>query len=214
MNKMLLLSSLLLLSFGLNGCTPKTIIPTPQETPQENPKKAPHPITPVPIKVISTPTAPITPPIQVTAGESHQLKSIQGSMITIEERSNGFFFPQYSGKTILLQIFGQDCHYCLEEMPFIKNMQRKYAQKLNLVAIHADIKMTPSEAQNVLRKFQMDYPVIDRDEANNLLFFIKDTYNWNGSLPFMLLIKNGVTEYIFSGELDKQEFEESLRSIL
>jgi hypothetical protein len=99
-------------------------------------------------------------------------------------------------------------------MPFIQNMHQKYAQGLSLIALQAQEKMTPLVAQNIIQKFQMNYPIIDRDEASNLLVFIKNTYNWNGILPYTLLIKNGVTEYSFAGQVEHQEFEEAIRSLL
>lgn len=203
MKKILLLSPLFIL--GLTGCIEKSINTMIEPTPQVN-----LPVTIQPI--VTRPTTPVPP--SPLLGESHQVKTIQGSLLTIQERSNGFYFPQYQDKIVLLQLFGQDCQYCLKEMPFIKRMQRKYAYKLNIVALHAQNTMGPDVAQRVMKKFQIDYPLIDKDEASALLFAINNTYEWNGILPYMLLIKNGVTEYIYSGEIIHQELEKDIQSLL
>lgn len=205
MKKILFLSSLLLLGLSTNGCVKEEMSPQvlEQSVPQSEPQLNPTPMVTTPI--------PSTP---VTLGKNYQLKSVQGSFVSIQEQSNGFVFPQYQDKTVLLQIFGKECEYCFKEMPFLHNMESKYGQKLNIIALQAQNNMRPSVARNIIQKFQINYPIIDRDEANDLLFFIKRTYGWNGVLPYMLLIKNGVTEYSFSGEVDHHEFEESIRSLL
>jgi thiol-disulfide isomerase/thioredoxin len=202
MKKMLLFGPLFI--FGLTGCIEKNIATINPKTPQLT-----LPVTIQPTVTRNTSSVP-----HHTTGNTYKLKTIQGSILTIQETSNGFYFPQYQGKIILLQLFGQDCQYCLKEVPFIKSIQRKYANKLDIIALHAQNKMNPITAQRVMQKFQMNYPVIDKEEANNLLFYISSTYNWNGILPYMMLIKDGVTEYSYSGDFTHQEVEEAVRSLL
>jgi len=151
-------------------------------------------------------------PIQ--ADNYHQLKTIQGPVITVGTRRNGFTFPQYPGKVVLLQIFGKECPYCFEELPVIANIHRQYAQKLNIVAIQAQDPMSKNTASRLINRFQMYYPIIERDNASELLLFLSNTYGWTGILPYTLLIKNGVTEYSFSGQVDKRELEEAVRSLI
>jgi len=54
----------------------------------------------------------------------------------------------------------------------------------------------------------MNYPIIEKAEANNILYFLKNTYNWRGILPYGLLIKNGIIEYTYKGESDANEIQE------
>ncbi|CAA6798389.1 MAG: Unknown protein [uncultured Sulfurovum sp.] len=206
MKKTFLGFSLLLFSLSINGCIEKKIT-----TNNNYPVVSSTPIhTPAPIT--TTPTQ--LPSVVSTQGDSHQLKTVQGPLITIQEKSNGFLFPQYQGKIVLVQLFGKECEYCFEEMPFIKSMQRKYGQNLNIVALQAQDQMSQATAQRLIQRFDMNYPIIDKDEASRLLYFIKNTYGWSGILPFTLLVKDGVTEYSFSGKVDHQEFEDAIRSIL
>ncbi|CAA6824554.1 MAG: Unknown protein [uncultured Sulfurovum sp.] len=203
MKKTLFLTSLLIIGLSTNACV-KNDVNTPTL-----PEMLPEIVYEQPVILPSSPQATISP----TSGQTHQLKTVQGPMILVEEKSNGFVFPQYGDNIILLQIFGKECEYCFEEMPFIQRMRTKYAQKLDIVALQAQKKMTPVVAQNIIQEFNIDHPIIDRDEASNLLLFINKTYGWNGVLPYTLLIKNGVTEYSFSGEVNQQEFEEAIRSL-
>jgi len=59
----------------------------------------------------------------------------------------------------------------------------------------------------------MHYPIIDQDEARKTLLFIQNTYEWLGTLPYTLIIKNGVTEFSYEGEVSPQEIENDLRSL-
>jgi len=43
---------------------------------------------------------------------------------------------------------------------------------------------------------------------------MQTTYGWTGILPYMLIIKNGVTEYSFSGAVSHQELDEAVRSLI
>lgn len=178
-------------------------------TPQYIPPSAP-------IEVIRTiPTPSIAPSVAAsTAGDAHHLQTVQGTTLSIQERSNGFIFPQYPGKIILLQVFGKECPYCFEEMPMINNLRQRYSHRLNVIALQAQDQMSSATSQRLIQRFQMNYPIVDKNEASNLLFFIKRTYGWTGILPYTLLIKNGVTEYSFSGAINQQELEEAMQSLL
>lgn len=144
----------------------------------------------------------------------YQLPSIQGQKISIGERNTGFVFPQYPNKIVLLQIFGKDCHYCFEEMPIINTLRNQYGDNLQVIAIQAQDRMSPETASNLISQYQMNYPIIERDEAGSLLLFLNEIYGWTGGLPFMQLIKNGVTEYTFSEGPSQQELQESIDSLL
>ena len=231
MNKILLGSSVLLFTLTFNACvktnttvnsnppisqrttTPIIYEPVLNHESVLNHQQPTPPAYQIPPEVsIPTPSTSVVAPS--TAGKTHQLKTIQGSFLTIEERSNGFVFPQYQDKLVLLQIFGKDCSYCFKEMPTINRIKRKYAGNLQIIAIQAQDSMSQQTASRILREYQMDYPVVDKGEALDLLHFIQINYEWRGILPFMLLLKNGVTEFPFSGETSYQEIDEAVQSLI
>ena len=155
----------------------------------------------------------ITPPPS-TDGSFHQLKTVQGPTIAVQERSNGLLFPQYSNKIILLQVFGQHCPYCIEEMPTLARLKQQYAGNLQIIALQAEEPMSQSRASMFIQQHQMHYPVIDKEEATPILFFLQQTFEWRGILPYTLLIKDGVAEYPFMGPASYQELNEAIQSLL
>ena len=172
-----------------------------------------------PSQQIESPTMDRMPSIQETpppvSGSGYQIQTINGQSIGVIEQSTGLNFPQYQGKVILLQIFGKNCEFCFEEMPIIQKIQRNYQGKLQIIAIQGQEKMSSATASRLIRKYKMNYPIIERDEARDLLSYIGNTYSWTGVLPFMQVIKDGVTEATFAdgGGVSYNELSELIDSI-
>jgi len=138
-----------------------------------------------------------TPSIQSSGGAGYQIQTIQGQSIAVKEQSTGLIFPQYQGKVILLQIFGKNCEFCFKEMPIIQKIQQKYRGKLQIIAIQGQERMSRSTASRLIGKYNMNYPIIERDDAGEILSYIGDNYGWTGVLPFIQIIKDGSTEATF-----------------
>jgi thiol-disulfide isomerase/thioredoxin len=146
-------------------------------------------------------------------GEQHILQSIRGKTITIIERKNGFLFPQYKNKVIVLEMFGKDCPHCIKEIPIIRKIRNRYRGKLEVIAIQAQGRMDRFTARKYINRHRIRYPIIEGDDATNLQYFIQATYGWMGILPYTLVVKNGVTELSYSGETDYQEMKHDIDSL-
>ena len=149
-----------------------------------------------------------------SGGEVHKLRSIQGKAITIVERSNGFIFPEYKNKTIVLEMFGKKCSHCIKAMPTLNKLRSKYKGNVEVIAVQVEDKMSSSEANSLIRRHRINYPVISGDTATNLQYSIQNTYGWTGILPFTIIVKNGVTEFTYPGEVSYRELESDLNSIV
>jgi len=149
-----------------------------------------------------------------SGGEVHNLRSVQGQSVKIIERPNGFIFPQYPNKVVIIEMFGKKCPHCVKEMPVLNRLRKKYRGNLEVIAIQVEDKMSPREAKNLIRKYNIHYPIIPGDTATNLQYNIQSTYGWTGILPFTLVIKNGVNEFTYPGEVSYKELDRDIRSII
>jgi thiol-disulfide isomerase/thioredoxin len=147
-------------------------------------------------------------------GEQHTLRSIRGKVIHIGERPNGFTFPEYRGKIIILEIFGKDCPHCIKEIPILQAIRKRYRGKLEIIAIQAQDRMSRNEARNYINRHRIRYPIIEGEDATNLQYFIQETYGWTGILPYTLVVKDGITEFSYSGEIDYKELKNDIDSII
>ena len=181
-------------------------------------------LTPIPVECtddINSPCqkAPISPkdlktPNISKQGEVHKLRSIQGKHILIVERKAGFIFPQYKNKVVILQMFGKNCSHCIKEIPVMGKLYQKYRNKLEIIAVQVEDKMTPNEAKRLLRRHRIKYPIIPGDDATNLQYNVQSTYGWTGVLPYTLVIKDGLTEFTYPGEISYNQINRDIRSIL
>jgi thiol-disulfide isomerase/thioredoxin len=147
---------------------------------------------------------------QPQVGELHTLTSIRKRVIRIGERSNGFIFPNYPGKVMILEMFGKDCPHCLNQLPILKKIRKRYRGKLEIIAIQSQGRMSRLDASNYINRHRITYPIIEGEDATNLQYFIQSTYGWNGILPYILVIKNGVTEFAYSGEVSYNDMKNDI----
>ena len=151
---------------------------------------------------------------QTQEGTMHLLKSVQGKTISIGERPNGFVFPNYPGKVIILEMFGKDCPHCLKEIPIIKRIKKRYRGKVEVIAIQSQGRMSDYAARSYINKHRINYPIIEGSDATNLQYFIQNTYGWTGILPYTLVIKDGVTEFSYPGEVSYNELKKDIDSLM
>jgi len=149
-----------------------------------------------------------------TGSEVHKLRSIQGKSITIVERSNGFLFPEYKNKVVVLEMFGKKCTHCIKEIPTLNKLRSRYRGKVEIVAVQVEERMSSSEANSLIRRHKIHYPLIAGETAKNLQYNIQNTYGWTGILPFIMVIKNGVTEFTYPGTISYKEIHNDIKSIL
>jgi len=144
----------------------------------------------------------------------HNLKTIQGKSIKIVERKNGFEFPQYSNKIVVLEFFGKDCPHCMKEIISLNKIRKKYEKNLEVVSIQVEEPMGESSANRLIKKHKIKYPLIDGDESINLQSFVQETYGWRGILPYTLILKNGLTEFSYSGKVTYKEMQSDIGSLI
>jgi len=203
MNKNLILSSLLIFSFIFySGCMKKEFPNIyPENSSNNNPSEE---ITPTPTEVTSQ---------YVPQTKYRQMRTVQGGSITVGEHNRGFEFPQYKGKIVLVELFGKDCHFCFEEMPTINRIQNEYRDKVSVIAIQATPPMVQGEAQRLIQEHNMNYPVVDQDEAKSILIYLRDVYEWRGVLPYIMLVKDGQIEQVFKGTSSFEEISQGIQNI-
>ena len=111
-------------------------------------------------------------------------------------------------------MFGKDCSHCIRKMPILNKLRRRYPNHLEIIALQVEGKMSTSQANALIRRHKISYPIIAGQTATNLQYHVKSTYGWTGILPFILVIKNGVTEFSYRGSVTYNEINKDIRSLL
>ncbi|HHH19125.1 MAG TPA: TlpA family protein disulfide reductase [Campylobacterales bacterium] len=144
----------------------------------------------------------------------HHLRSVQGKRIEIIERPNGFVFPQYPDKIVLLELFGKRCTHCIKEIKTLNRLRRRYGNRLEIISIQVEEPMGKKQAQRFIQKHQIHYPVIDGADSTELQRTLQTQYEWRGILPYTLVIHNNVTEYAYPGSVSYSELHRDIRALL
>lgn len=94
----------------------------------------------------------------------------------------------YEGeKAVLVNVWATWCAPCVEEFPEIVEIQRKYADKLQVVFISADFPENRDDALEFLKKHDVDWTTYfktGKDEP----FINAISQEWSGALPFTKVV--------------------------
>jgi peroxiredoxin len=87
-------------------------------------------------------------------------------------------------KVILLDFWHTTCHPCIQELPELVKLHRKYAaQGFVVLGITTDGPETRADVTSVVRDNSIDFPILLDEETA-----VQDRYNPKGELPFTVLI--------------------------
>ncbi|WP_456451169.1 TlpA family protein disulfide reductase [Hydrogenimonas sp.] len=126
----------------------------------------------------------------------------------IKHLDNGLVVQEYSGKVILINFFGKHCKWCMKEIPHLVKLQKEYAGKLQIIAVHAQQKMTPGERHMLDKKFHFNYPIYEYEENPEFVMYISHRTQWQGGLPFTVVFDaHGNYVYSFPGYASEEDLK-------
>ena len=129
--------------------------------------------------------------------QSIDLNTTSGEMVHINISKNGFLFDKYKGKAVLLDFFGPMCPPCLLEIPHLIEMQKENKDKLQIIGVQVQMQMTDDELKDFMKNKGINYPVVNLNNAWDLVAFIRANTGWGGQIPYMLVFDK-------KGDLRKQ----------
>ncbi len=140
--------------------------------------------------------------------ETFSIKDIEGTTYTIKGTKEGLDFVDLKGKIIFLDFFGHQCPPCLASIDIYKNIQEKY--KDDVVVLGMEVQgLTNEELKEFGESKKINYRLVSQDEAYDFLNYITVRAEWEGSIPFLLIIDDkGVVQLMHTGMIDEKTFEE------
>jgi thiol-disulfide isomerase/thioredoxin len=96
----------------------------------------------------------------------------------------------------------------MKEIPHLVKLQKEYEGKLQIIAIHAQQKMTPGERAMLDKKFHFDYPIYEYEDNPEFVMYISHRTQWQGGLPFSIVFDaHGNYVYSFPGYAPEEELK-------
>ena len=140
------------------------------------------------------------------------LTTTAGKVININITQNGFDFKQFKGKTVLLSFFGPMCPPCIIEMPHLIELQKAHKDDLQIVAVQVQMPMELEDIKAFVKKNNINYPVINLNDAWDIVSFVKANTNWGGQIPFMMMFdKKGSLKHQYMGVVENEKLIKDMK---
>jgi len=149
---------------------------------------------------------------EADAANNIALTTNKGKVIDINITQEGFIFKQYPNKTVLLNFFGPMCPPCIIEMPHLIELQKEHKDDLQIIAVQVQMPMEDKELAAFVKKNNVNYPVVNLNDAWDIVSFVKANTNWGGQIPFMMMFdKNGNLKNQYMGVVANEKLLEDMR---
>jgi thiol-disulfide isomerase/thioredoxin len=120
-------------------------------------------------------------------GDRFTLKTLDGKSLEVVGVENGISFEKYKGKVVFLEFWGTHCPPCLISIPHYIDLQKKYQDKLAIVAV--EVQGTP---EAMLREFAkakgMNYDIVPHENALAFIDYVQARSGWEGTIPFLIIL--------------------------
>ena len=125
--------------------------------------------------------------LQAKSTNEMSLTTVKGKVINLEITKDGFNFKQFANKTVLLDFFGPMCPPCIIELPHLVELQKKHKDDIQIIGVQVQMPMEGDEIKDFIKTNNVNYPIINLNDAWDIISFIKANTNWGGQIPFMMM---------------------------
>jgi len=114
------------------------------------------------------------------------------------------------GKVVFLEFFGLRCPACKEAMPHLINLQNKYPNKLQVMAI--EVQKNDVDPINAYKQQHgINYITFSNYDVGRVARFIIEKSGWKGAIPFTIIIDSkGTVQFTQNGIIPEKVLEESV----
>jgi thiol-disulfide isomerase/thioredoxin len=120
-------------------------------------------------------------------GDRFTLKTLDGKKLEVVGVENGITFEQYKGKIVFLEFWGPHCPPCLISIPNYIELQKKYKDKLAIVAV--EVQGTPEAMLKEFAKDKgMNYDIVPHKNAVPFIDYVQARAGWEGAIPFLVIL--------------------------
>jgi thiol-disulfide isomerase/thioredoxin len=127
------------------------------------------------------------------------------------------YYSKNNDTTYIVNFWSTYCQPCIEEMPYLQSISKKYAaKKVKLVFVSLDVKsFYPKKLNAFLKKKKITATTIWLNETNADIFCPAVDEKWSGAIPATIIVHNkkGYKQF-YEEQFTPQQFEEALKKAL
>ncbi len=141
------------------------------------------------------------------------ITDIDGKSYIVGGTENGLKISGTEGKVVILEFFGNHCPPCLMSIPHLVNIQKRHADKLQVLAVEVQ-GLTTEALKRFVKSHGINYPVFSGRKEHLFVNYIAQRAQWGGSIPFTLILDpKGEVQYIQAGLIPEEVLEKIFREL-
>ncbi len=141
----------------------------------------------------------------------YRLKSFDGKELEIVKQGDGLIFKGYEGKVVLLNFFASWCPPCKAEVPHLINLQNKYGDNFQVVAVIMEDNKKDSDVAEFAQEYGINYYIANSPTNYELAKALGGVK----SIPFMILYDpNGKYHTHYMGAVPEEMIELDIKKAL
>ncbi|HIP14982.1 MAG TPA: TlpA family protein disulfide reductase [Sulfurimonas autotrophica] len=150
---------------------------------------------------------------QAASDASMSITDTNGKTYKVTGTEQGLKIKGLEGKIVFLDFFGHKCPPCLKSIPHLIKLQKKYKNKLAIVAIEVQ-GYNNSQLKSFAKEKGINYITVSDEKANGIVNYISQRAQWQGSIPFLVAMdKKGDVQFVQAGMLPEASLEELIRQL-
>ncbi len=140
------------------------------------------------------------------------LTAFDGTVLELDITDGGFTFPQYPGKTVMLNFFGPMCPPCMIKMPHLNELQNSSSKDIQIISIQVQLDMSDEELGDFIKTNKIKHPVVNLNNAWDIVTFVRANTDWQGEIPYMMMFgKNGNHKETYMGVVSNEKIIKDMR---
>ena len=146
-----------------------------------------------------------------------EVVSIDGKKFHFTVTSRGVLCDEAKGKVLLIDFFGKNCPPCRASIPVLAKIYKEMGDKVQIIALHVQQKLTPRDISMLKKELGINYPVVDMmADGRNYEFveYLGAVAGWKGTIPFMLFFdKEGNYRAQHYGMVDYKKLKDFIEKL-
>jgi thiol-disulfide isomerase/thioredoxin len=141
------------------------------------------------------------------------MTDIAGKTYQVTGTKEGFNIKGLEGKVVFLEFFGHKCPPCLASIPHLINLQKKYPNKLAIVAVEVQ-GYNQAQAKNFAKEKGINYTVVSQQDAPEFVNYVQRRAQWQGSIPFLVALDTkGDVQFVQAGMVSEASLEKLISEL-
>ncbi len=139
--------------------------------------------------------------------QNMSMTDTDGKSYSVVGSENELKIEGMEGKVVLLEFFGLKCPACKQAMPHLINLQNKYKNKLQIMAV--EVQNNDNDPINAYKKeYGINYTTISNYDVGTVVRFVADKSGWQGAIPFTVAIDSkGKVQFTQAGVIPEKDLE-------